>query len=88
MHVITPVSDPNINGTVKANVNLGEVKDFYPLEKGDELSGKLLADVSLKGKLSSIEKEKYEEFQAKGQISVAGMKYQSKSIKQAVMIND
>ncbi|HNW70893.1 MAG TPA: AsmA-like C-terminal region-containing protein [Bacteroidales bacterium] len=88
MHVTTPVSDPNINGTVKANVNLGEVKDFYPLEKGDELSGKLLADVSLKGKLSSIEKEKYEDFQAKGQISVAGMKYKSKSIKQPVMIND
>ncbi len=88
MHVITPVSDPNINGSVKAKINLGEVKDFYPLEQGDQLSGKLNADVSLKGKLSSIEKEKYEEFQAKGEISIAGMTYKSKDIKQAVVINN
>ncbi len=88
MHISTPVSDPNIDGTVKIKVNLGEVKDFYPLETGDELSGKLNADVSLKGKLSSVEKEKYEEFQAKGEISVSGMTYKSKDIKQSVVIND
>ncbi len=88
MHVITPVSDPNLNGVVKAKINLGEVKDFYPLEQGDQINGKLSADVSLKGKLSSIEKEKYEEFQAKGEISIAGMTYKSKDIKQSVVINN
>ncbi|HQN15021.1 MAG TPA: AsmA-like C-terminal region-containing protein [Bacteroidales bacterium] len=88
LRVTTPVSDPNINGKVKATVNLAEVKDFYPLEEGDELNGKLNADVSLKGKLSSIEKEKYEEFQAKGELSITGMKYKGKDIKQPVLINN
>jgi len=88
LRVTTPVSDPNIDGTLKANVNLGEVKDFYPLEKGDELNGKLKADVSVKGRLSSIEKEKYQDFQAKGEISIAGMTYKGSDIRQTVIIND
>ncbi len=88
MLVSTPVSDPNINGTIKVKVNLGEVKDFYPLDAGDQLNGVLNADVSLKGKLSSIQKEKYEEFQAKGEISVAGMSYKSKDIKQGILVKE
>jgi hypothetical protein len=88
MLVSTPVSDPNMDGTVKVKVNLAEVKDFYPMEAADQLNGILRADVSLKGRLSAIEKEKYDEFQAKGEISVSKMSYKSKDIKQGVYIND
>ncbi len=88
MLVSTPVSDPNIDGTIKVKVNLAEVKDFYPLEAAEQLNGLLKADVCLKGRLSSIQKEKYEEFQAKGEIAVSKMSYKSKDIKQGVFINE
>jgi hypothetical protein len=87
MLVSTPVSDPAIDGTVKLKLNLAEVKDFYPLEAGQQLNGLLKADVYLKGRMSSIEKERYEEFQAKGEISVERMTYKSKDIAQTVKIN-
>lgn len=86
--VSTPISDPNIDGNIKLKLNLDEIKDFYLLESGGNISGKLMADVSLKGKLSSVEKGRYEEFQAKGEITLNNMKYSSGEINQDVVINE
>jgi hypothetical protein len=88
MLVTTPVSDPNINGTVKVKLNLAEVKQFYPMEATDQLNGTVKADVTLKGKLSSIEKKKYEEFQSNGEIGVAGMTYKSKDYPMGFVISE
>lgn len=88
MLITTPISDPNINGTVKIKLNLAEVKQFYPMEATDQLNGTVKADISLKGKLSSIEKKKYEEFEAKGELGIAGMTYKSKDYPMGIIINE
>ncbi|MEI6766061.1 MAG: AsmA-like C-terminal region-containing protein [Bacteroidota bacterium] len=88
MSVATPVSDPAIDGTVKVKIDLAQVKQFYPLDASEQLNGKVDADVSMKGRLSSIEKEKYNEFQAKGQIGVTGMNYKSKDYPQGIMVSE
>jgi hypothetical protein len=88
MLVTTPVSDPNINGTVKIKLNLAEVKQFYPMEATDQLNGTVKADIALKGKLSSIEKKKYEEFEAKGEVGIAAMTYKSKDYPMGIVINE
>ncbi|MBN8703413.1 MAG: membrane assembly protein AsmA [Bacteroidetes bacterium] len=77
MHIATPVSDPNINGSIKGKVDLASVRDFMPTD-GSEMQGQIAADLDLKGKMSSIEKEKYEEFNAKGTLEVANVTYKSK----------
>ncbi|MBI4946518.1 MAG: AsmA family protein [Bacteroidetes bacterium] len=85
MHIETPVSDPNIAGTIMGRVNLASMKDVVPME-GSELKGNITADLKLKGKMSSIEKEKYDEFQAEGQIIIMGMNYKSKDLPYEMMI--
>jgi hypothetical protein len=80
MHVSTPVSDANIKGTVKAKINLASVKDVIPLEKGDDLNGLIDADITMAGRMSAIEKQQYEKFDARGTLSVTDMNYASKSI--------
>lgn len=87
MNIKTPVSDPQINGTIKGKMNLADVKDFYPLKKDQQLKGTISADVVLNGKLSSIEKKKYEDFKASGQILINGLTYKSKEFTQGVTIN-
>jgi vacuolar-type H+-ATPase subunit H len=77
MHVSTPVSDANIDGEVKAKINLATIKDIIPLEKGDALTGLITADVKMKGRMSSIDKKEYEKFDAKGQLSILDMNYKS-----------
>jgi hypothetical protein len=85
MHIETPVSDPNIAGTIVGKINLASVKDIVPME-GSDLNGNITADVKMKGRMSSIEKEKYDEFDLAGKITVADMNYKSKDITYPVNI--
>lgn len=45
--------DPSLTMNVNASMNLAEVKDYYPLEAGTTLSGKIKADVNIAGKVSN-----------------------------------
>lgn len=87
MHVSTPVSDANINGEVLAKINLASMKDVIPTEKGDDLNGMITADIKMKGRMSSIEKERYEEFDARGQLSVLDMNYKSATLSYPAQIS-
>jgi hypothetical protein len=80
LHVTTPVSDANLNGWVKGKLNLASVRDVIPLEKGDELNGNIAADVKMSGRMSAIEQEKYEQFNATGTFDVTGMRYKTESL--------
>ncbi|MCW3071480.1 MAG: hypothetical protein JWO44_1370 [Bacteroidetes bacterium] len=87
MHVSTPVSDANINAKVMAKINLATMKDIVPLEKGDDLNGMITADIKMKGRMSSIEKERYDEFDAQGKLAVLDMNYQTKSLSYPTQIS-
>ncbi len=86
MHIATPVSDPALDGTVKGRIDLTSVKDFIPLEADQKLSGLIVSDITMKGRMSSIEKEQYDKFDAKGSIQITDMNYQDKEIPYGVMI--
>lgn len=87
MMVTTPVSDPNIDGHIKGKVNLAKVNEFYPLEENEDLSGIINTNIKLKGNMSSIEKENYEEFTAEGRVEISKMSYESKDFPQGVKIH-
>jgi hypothetical protein len=87
MHVSTPVSDANINASVLAKINLATMRDIIPMEKGDDLNGMITADVKMKGRMSSIEKERYEEFNAAGKIAVLDMNYKTESLSYPTQIS-
>lgn len=87
MHVETPVSDAYMNGEILGKIDLASVRDVVPLEKDDNLNGKITADVKIDGHMSSIEKEKYDEFKASGQLIIMDMLYKSKANPYDVLIN-
>ncbi|MEP7127729.1 MAG: AsmA-like C-terminal region-containing protein [Chitinophagales bacterium] len=87
MFVSTPISDPNIDATVKGKINLGNIKNIVPLEKGTNLSGMLIADVTAKGRMSSVENKQYENFDAHGAVSVTGMNYKSETYPDGIAVN-
>ena len=86
MKVRTPVSDADIDGGIKAKFNLASVKDVVPMEAGDEMNGDINADVSLKGKVSALEEERYEDFNAEGQLAIMNMNYKSDSLPYDVLL--
>lgn len=88
LNVKTPVSDPDISAQIKGKLDLADVKNYYPLEEGDNLSGSFVADVTLKGKLSAVENEHYEDFTALGSMLVKGLQYESSSVNDIVEIGN
>jgi hypothetical protein len=87
MNLRTPVSDPNIDAQMKGRIDLGQVKDFYPLDEGASLSGLIESDMTAKGRLSSIENERYNEFLFTGRLSLNNMNYVSEVFPQGVEIS-
>lgn len=71
--VKTPISDPDFKAEAKGLLNLGMIKQVYPMEDM-ELNGTIDADLQMSGRLSYIEKEQYERVQASGTIGLTGMK--------------
>ena len=71
-NVKTPLSDPDFNASAQGKLDLGKVKDVYPLE-GISLNGVVDADMKVAGCLSYIDKQQFDRVEAEGQISLSGM---------------
>ena len=87
MNLRTPVSDPDINAQLKGRIDLGQVKDFYPLDEGETLNGIIESDMTARGRLSSIENQRYNEFLFTGRFAVNNMTYVSNDFPQGVEIS-
>ena len=86
-HVKTPISDPDLAAEVKGVINMASVKEFVPLEKGDEMSGIVKADISAAGRMSSIDKKEYDKFKMAGSLEIDKMNYKTTTLPYAVMLN-
>ncbi len=72
----------SLNLTVNESMLTGEsiaVSKFVSKE-GSELTGLITADIALKGKMSSIEQERYEDFDARGQLILQEFIYDDDSL--------
>lgn len=87
LSVRTPVSDPDINATVKGTVNLENVSKIYPLGEKTKVSGVVNADMAFNGKVSAIEKGAYDQFKASGFATVDKLVYEGAEVPQPVNIS-
>jgi uncharacterized protein involved in outer membrane biogenesis len=86
MYLTKPMSDPNVDAELKANLDLSSVKKVVPMD-GDELQGNFTADVRMKGAMSDVEAGRYDKFNADGRMILLGMKYKTDSLPYGVGIN-
>lgn len=75
-----PVTDPRFSLAMFGIIDLGKVKDFYPLEDM-ELNGLINADLKVSGQSSFIEKEQYEKIKASGTVKLSDMLLNTTSFK-------
>ena len=86
--VKTPVSDMFIDAAAKGNLNLSKVSQFAKLEQGTQLKGLMKADVSINGNMSAIEQQRYENFNAAGNIMLSDFLYASKDYPDGVSLKN
>ncbi|MBQ9138531.1 MAG: AsmA family protein [Alistipes sp.] len=75
----TPLSDLNFAATAKGKVDLGAIKDIYPLEDM-ALAGIITADASAAGRLSDIDKGAYDRLAVSGQLGVESIEVEYGSL--------
>lgn len=71
--VATPMSDLAFKASANGKINLGAIKEIYPLDKGMSLNGIITADVSAAGRMSQIEKQAFDKMQVAGSVGIEGM---------------
>ncbi|MEM1327137.1 MAG: AsmA-like C-terminal region-containing protein [Bacteroidota bacterium] len=71
----TPISDPFVDGRLKADLDLANVSKAYPLDGVRELAGRFVADITAQARQSSIEAENYSQVNMKGQATVQDVLY-------------
>lgn len=87
LNITTPMSDMNVKAHANGTVDLGMIKDVYPLEAGTDLNGKLIADLNVATKMSAIEKERYEDVSASGSLKVNNMVYKGADMPEVLIDN-
>ncbi|MES2762372.1 MAG: AsmA-like C-terminal region-containing protein [Bacteroidota bacterium] len=86
-HVKTPISDPDLAAEIKGTINLASVKEFIPMEKGDEMSGIVNANIEAAGRMSSIDRKEYDKFKLAGVLEIDKMNYKTATLPYDVMLN-
>ena len=89
MHLLLskPISDPNFDCKIQTSLDLNKIKHVIPMEKGEDYNGMLESDLSFQGKLSSIENEKYDEFNALGKLALKSFVYESPDLDYSTKIH-
>ncbi len=85
--VKTPMTDPNLDGAIKGRVVLENMGKVIKLDEGTKLAGTVNADVTMKGNMSAIEKEQYQDFNAAGFITAQNVNYAAKDLAQPINVN-
>ena len=85
LHVKTPDSDMQIAAKFAGKIDFNSVADIVPLDD-TTLKGLLECDLTLEGRMSTLEKEQYEDFKADGMLKLSGFDYESPDFPQGVKI--
>ena len=86
LSVKKPMTDIDLKGAVNGKMDLSKVKEFYPLEEGDALSGRITSNVSFEGKMSALENEQYDDFTFLGSVLVEDLNYKISMLTEKVNI--
>ena len=86
MHVAYPMSDPELSMKAVGKIDLGNIKEIYPLEAGTQLNGVLDMNLDLGGRMSYYDKNQYDKFKFAGKMNISNMLVKMKAFPQDVSI--
>lgn len=71
----TPMSDPNVDATMKGKIDLAKLAKAFPIEGVKTLDGIINADIATKMKMSDVTAENYEAVDLSGEMTITNMNY-------------
>ena len=86
MRVAYPMSDPELTMKAVGKLDLGNIKEIYPLEAGTQLNGVLDMNLDLGGRMSYYDKNQYDKFKFGGKLNISNMLVKMKASPQDISI--
>ena len=86
LHVKTPESDMQIAANFVGKIDFNSLLDIVPLEDV-KINGLLDCNLNLAGRMSTLEKEQYEDFDAAGSLKLSDFIFESPDFPQGVKIS-
>jgi len=86
LHLATPISDPQVESTVKGKLDLASLADVVPME-GMKIKGFVNSNIAMAGRMSYIEQEQYEQFKAEGSVELSAFSMQGEDLPGEVIIS-
>ena len=87
LSIRTPMSDMQLKGTFKGKIDFNSLADVIPLDDM-KISGLLESNIVFGGRMSYIEKEQYEKFNANGQLNLRNFQFESPDLPKAMKISE
>jgi len=78
--VKTPISDPDVNATVDGVIDLAQWAKAFPVEGIDEMAGRIIADLSVNTRLSTLEREAYDQVKMAGDVQIDQLRYKGSEL--------
>jgi hypothetical protein len=85
VHVKTPQSDMQVMAKFKGKIDFNSLAEIVPLDDMT-IKGLLDCDFSLAGRMSTIEKQRYEDFDARGVLKLSGVDFRTASFQHPIKI--
>jgi uncharacterized protein YggL (DUF469 family) len=86
-HIENPLNDMNINAFAKGTIDLGMIKDFYPLDKNINLNGLFNVDLNLAGKMSYYEQSQFDKLTFGGNMLIKNLLLKTSDLKNDLSIS-
>jgi hypothetical protein len=83
----TPISSPYVDGYVKGNVNLADVRNLVPMNDSIQVEGMVRSDVKFRGNISSLQTKQVGQFTANGSVNFTDVKYAAPSLPAPVQVS-
>ena len=76
----TPISDPDVDLTVKGRLDLADVRRTVKFQNIDQLTGTVVADAAVKTRMSDVDKRRYDRVAASGTMDVTDLTLKGKTL--------
>jgi len=86
MRVAYPMSDPELTMKAVGKLDLGNIKEIYPLEAETQLNGVLDMNLDLGGRMSYYDNNQYDKFKFAGKLNITNMLVKMKASPQDISI--
>lgn len=87
LHIATPMSDPGFLMKAVGKINLGQIKEIYPLDASTQLNGLLDMNLDLGGRMSYYDTNQYDKFKFSGTLNISNLLLKMSSFSQDVSIS-